>query len=66
VKLDDDAIRKFVPRDPGRTRTFEPHGPTIVEVEILDGFLGPGTRPCCLVALSDGDWFVECPCGAAG
>jgi hypothetical protein len=52
--------------DKNTVRTFEPHGPTVVEVEILDDFLGPGHRPCCLVALSDGDWIVECPCGSAG
>lgn len=60
VKLDKDAIRKFVPHPAVLDR------PTIVEVEILDDFLGPGHAACCLVALSDEDWFVECPCGAGG
>ena len=66
VRLSKDAVRKFVPREPVAQKTFEPHGPTVVEVEILDNFLGPGTRPCCNVALSNGDWFVECPCGSHG
>jgi hypothetical protein len=59
-RLDKGAVRKFVPHEPAAD------SPTVVEVEILDEFLGPGTAPCCLVVLSDGDWFVECPCGAAG
>ena len=61
IRLDKDVVRKFVPRD-----VTASDAPTIVDVEILDDFLGPGSRPCCLVGLSDGDWFVECPCGAAG
>lgn len=65
-RLDRNTVRKFVPHESTSGGTFEPHGPTVVEVEILDDFLGPGHRPCCLVALSDGDWFVECPCGSAG
>ena len=61
IRLDKNVVRKFVPRD-----VTASDAPTVVEVEILDDFLGPGTHPCCLVALSDGDWFVECPCGAHG
>ncbi|MDQ3894049.1 MAG: hypothetical protein M3292_05205 [Actinomycetota bacterium] len=59
--LDNNVVRKFVPHNVTAADT-----PTIVEVEILDDFLGPGTRPCCLLAFEDGDWCVECPCGAAG
>lgn len=59
-RLDKGAVRKFVPHEVAED------SPTIVEVEILDDFLGPGTAPCCLVVLSNEDWFVECPCGAAG
>jgi hypothetical protein len=60
-RLGGDAIRKFVPR--GLAASDDP---TVVEVEILDGFLPPPHAACCLVTLSNEDWFVECPCGSAG
>jgi hypothetical protein len=60
-RLPPDVIRKFVPRPLGASDE-----PTVVEVEILDDFLPPPHAACCLVTLSNEDWFVECPCGAAG
>jgi hypothetical protein len=60
-RLGGEAIRKFVPRERGAS-----DDPTVVDVEILDGFLDPPHAACCLVTLSNEDWFVECPCGAAG
>ena len=60
-RLGNDATRKFVPKELGAS-----DAPTVVEVEILDGFIPPPHGACCLVTLSNEDWFVECPCGSAG
>ncbi len=60
-RLESNAIRKFVPKS-----LAESDEPTVTEVEILDEFLPPPHAACCLVTLSNEDWFVECPCGSAG
>ncbi len=53
-RLDEDAIRKFVPH-----RSEARDEPVIVEVEIVE-FPDGGTA--CLVVLSDDSSFVEIPC----
>jgi hypothetical protein len=57
LKLDDQAVRKFVPRSERASRD-----PTVItDVEIVD--LPDGTN-CCIVTFDDGRELCECPCGS--
>ena len=55
-RLEDGAVRKFVPRE-SQTRDE----PVIVEVEIIDF---PDGGSACLVVLSDDSSWVEIPCAS--
>jgi hypothetical protein len=57
MKLDDQAVRKFVPRP---ERASDPS--VITDVEIID--LPDGTN-CCIISFDDGRPDIcECPCGS--
>src|SRR5918994_3952265 len=57
-KLDDQAVRKFVPR-PERAASRE--ATVITDVEIID--LPDGTN-CCIISFDDRPDICECPCGS--
>jgi len=57
LKLDDQAVRKFVPRVERATMDAA----VLTDVEIVD--LPDGTN-CCILTFDDGREFCECPCGS--
>lgn len=57
LKLDDRAVRKFVPR----AERVSSDPAVLTDVEIVD--LPDGTN-CCILTFDDGREFCECPCGS--